>query len=253
MVISFANQKGGVGKTTTACSLASILASKGKKILAIDLDPQSNLTSGLGFERTKDYKSTYDVLIQDADISEVFVPTSIPNLFLVPSKIDLAASEIELVPKISRERILKEKIDSIKADYDYVLVDCPPSLGLLTLNSLVASDGIIIPVQCEYFALEGISQLLNTINLIKKSLNPQLEILGVAMTMYDARTKLSVEVVREVQKYFKKKLFDTIIPRNIRISESPSYGQPIDKYDPASVGSKAYTRLAEEFLERFEK
>lgn len=252
MVISFANQKGGVGKTTTASSLASILASKGKKVLAIDLDPQSNLSSGLGFEKTAEYKSSYDVLIREAEISEVFVPTNIPNLFLVPSKIDLAASEIELVPKISRERILKEKIDKIRSSYDYILIDCPPSLGLLTLNALVASDGIMIPVQCEYYALEGISQLLNTINLIKKSLNTHLEIAGVVMTMYDARTKLSVEVVKEVQNYFKSKLFDTIIPRNIRISESPSFGKPIDKYDPSSLGAKAYARLADEFLERFE-
>lgn len=253
MVISFANQKGGVGKTTTASSLASILASKGKKILAIDLDPQSNLSSGLGFEKTAEYKSSYDVLIRDSEISEVFVPTQIENLFLVPSKIDLAASEIELVPKISRERILKEKIDKVRDLYDYILIDCPPSLGLLTLNSLVASDGIIIPVQCEYYALEGISQLLNTINLIKRSLNTNLEVAGVVMTMYDARTKLSVEVVKEVQSHFKSKLFDTIIPRNIRISESPSFGKPIDKYDPSSLGSKAYTRLADEFIERFDK
>lgn len=253
MVISFANQKGGVGKTTTASSLASILASKGKKVLAIDLDPQSNLTSGLGFPKSESYLSSYDLLIGDKEIHEIFVPLDIDNLFLVPSKIDLAASEIELVPKISRERILKEKIDKVRKDFDYILIDCPPSLGLLTINALVASDGIMIPVQCEYYALEGISQLLNTINLIKKSLNPNLEIAGVAMTMYDARTKLSVEVVNEVKKYFKQKLFNTIIPRNIRVSESPSYGQPIDKYDPSSVGAKAYVALAEEFLNRFEK
>lgn len=254
MIISFANQKGGVGKTTTTLSLASILAQKGKKILVVDLDPQSNLTSGIGFEKTHEYKSIYDVLINDEETTQVFVPSEISdNLFLIPSKIDLAASEIELVSKISRERILKEKLDKIKNDFDYILIDCPPSLGLLTLNSLVASDGLIIPVQCEYFALEGISQLMNTVNLVKKSLNPRLSIAGVVMTMFDARTKLSTEVVKEVQSYFKSKLFNTIIPRNVRISESPSFGKPIDKYDPSSLGAKSYTRLAEEFLERFDK
>jgi chromosome partitioning protein len=252
MIISFANQKGGVGKTTTTLSLASILASKGKKILVVDLDPQSNLTSGLGFERTLDYKSIYDVLIMDEDISRVFMPSDISsNLFLIPSKIDLAASEIELVSKMSRENILKEKLSKVKDDFDYILIDCPPSLGLLTVNAMVASDGVIIPVQCEYFALEGISQLMSTIQLIKKSLNPKLEVAGVVMTMFDARTKLSVEVVKEVQSYFKSKLFDTIIPRNVRISESPSFGKPIDLYDPASIGAKSYTKLGEEFITRF--
>jgi chromosome partitioning protein len=230
MIISFANQKGGVGKTTTTLALASIVASKGKKVLVVDLDPQSNLTSGVGFERPKEYKSTYDLLINDTEVSEIFFLSQIPNLYLLPSKIDLAATEIELV-----------------------FIDCPPSLGLLTINSLVASDGVIIPVQCEYFALEGISQLMNTVNIVKQSLNPKLKVAGVVMTMFDARTKLSVEVVKEVQGFFKEKLFDTIIPRNVRISESPSYGQPIDKYDPSSIGAKAYLRLSDEFLERFDK
>lgn len=253
MIFSFANQKGGVGKTTTTLAVASILADKGKKVLVVDLDPQSNLTSGVGFERTATYKSTYDILIHDKEVSEVFVPTNIENLYLIPSKIDLAATEIELVSKMSREKILKEKLDKVKDDYDYILIDCPPSLGLLTINSLVASDGVIVPVQCEYFALEGISQLINTVNLIKKSLNSKLQIGGVVMTMYDARTKLSGEVVNEVKRYFKGTLFDTIIPRNIRISESPSFGKPIDKFDPSSVGAKAYIRLVDEFLHRFEK
>jgi chromosome partitioning protein len=253
MIISFANQKGGVGKTTTTISIGSGLAAKGKKVLLVDLDPQSNLTSGIGIDKMREYKSTYDVLIQDHEISNVFLSTDIPNLFIVPSRIDLAASEIELVSKISREKILKEKLEKVKDDFDYILIDCPPSLGLLTINSLVASDGVVIPVQCEYFALEGISQLINTVNLVKKSLNPDLDVSGVVMTMFDARTKLSVEVVNEVQKYFKEKLFNTIIPRNVRISESPSFGKPIDKYDPSSIGAKSYTKLAEEFLERFEK
>lgn len=253
MVISIANQKGGVGKTTTTLTLASIVASKGKKVLVVDLDPQSNLTSGVGYERTQNYKSIYDVLIHDIDISEVYVSTDYENLYLVPSKIDLAATEIELVSRMSRERVLKNKLDAIRDNFDFIFIDCPPSLGLLTINALVASDGVLIPVQCEYFALEGISQLVNTVNLVKKSLNSSLEIEGVVMTMFDARTKLSVEVVKEVQSYFKGTLFDTIIPRNVRISESPSFGKPVDKYDPSSVGAKAYVRLGEEFLKRFEK
>lgn len=251
MIISFANQKGGVGKTTTALNLASILSKNGKKILVIDLDPQSNLTSGLGFDKSVDYLSSYDVLIQDHEIAKVFVPSTInENLFLVPSKIDLAGAEIELVSKLSREKILKERLDKVREEYDHILIDCPPSLGLLTLNALVASDGVVVPVQCEYFALEGISQLMNTFGLVKKSLNPNLEILGVVMTMFDSRTKLSSEVVGEVQSYFDKKLFETIIPRNVRLSESPSFGKPIDVYDPASPGARAYERLAEEFLKR---
>lgn len=251
MVISFANQKGGVGKTTTALSLASILAKNGKKVLVIDLDPQSNLTSGLGFDRTEDYKSIYDVLIQDLDIAQVFVPSEVhKNLFLVPAKIDLAGAEIELVSKMSREKILKDRIEKVKDQYDYVLIDCPPSLGLLTLNALVASNGVVIPVQCEYFALEGISQLMNTLGLVKKSLNPELEVAGVVMTMFDSRTKLSGEVVNEVAEFFKDKLFETIIPRNVRLSESPSFGKPIDIYDPNSLGAKAYEKLANEFVSK---
>lgn len=254
MIISFANQKGGVGKTTTALNIASILSKNGKKILVIDLDPQSNLTSGLGFDKSQEYLSSYDVLIQDHDISNVFVPSDInENLFLVPSKIDLAGAEIELVSKLSREKILKEKLEKIKHEYDYVLIDCPPSLGLLTLNALVASDGVVIPVQCEYFALEGISQLMNTFGIVKKSLNPDLDVLGVVMTMFDSRTKLSGEVVAEVKNFFDEKLFETIIPRNVRVSESPSFGKPVDVYDPSSPGAKAYEKLADEFLKRMSK
>lgn len=252
MIFSFANQKGGVGKTTTTISLASILAKKKFKVLLIDLDPQSNLTSGVGYERKEDYKSTYDVMIKDHNISEIFIGTDISdNLFLAPAKIDLAASEVELVPKLLREKVLKEKIGHIKNDFDFIFIDCPPSLGLLTINALVASDRVLIPVQCEYFALEGISQLLNTINLVQSSLNSRLEIGGVVMTMYDSRTRLSNEVVNEVQGYFKDKIFDTVIPRNVRISEAPSYGKPIDVYDKNSLGAKAYDRLAEEFVDRF--
>jgi len=252
MIFSFANQKGGVGKTTTTLSLSSAIAQKGKKVLVIDLDPQSNLTSGLGLQRGENYKSTYDVLIQDLEIAEVYVPSDISdNLFIVPSKIDLAASEIELVSKMSREKVLKEKLDKIKNEFDFIFIDCPPSLGLLTINALVASDRVIIPIQCEYFALEGVSQLVNTINLVKRSLNSDLDIGGVVMTMYDGRTKLSNEVVKEVKEFFSKKIFETIIPRNIKLSESPSFGKPIDKYDPSSLGAKAYDKLAEEMIARF--
>ncbi|MFW5720461.1 MAG: ParA family protein [Candidatus Dojkabacteria bacterium] len=253
MIISFANQKGGVGKTTTTLSLASLLADKKRKVLAIDLDPQSNLTSGVGFDKTKQYKSSYDILIGDDPIASVYTATDIDNLYLVPSHIDLAASEIELVPKISRETILKQKLLALKEDFDYILIDCPPSLGLLTVNALAASDGIVIPVQCEYYALEGISQLLNTVHLVQNSLNKNLEIIGVVMTMFDARTKLSYEVVNEVKSYFKHQIFNTIIPRNIRVSESPSFGKPIDKYDASSVGARSYMELTREFIARVEQ
>lgn len=254
MIVAFANQKGGVGKTTTTASIASILAKKGKKVLAIDLDPQSNLTSGFGFDESQKYVSIYEVLVQNIDVPNVFVVSDInENLHLIPSKIDLAGAEIELVSRFSREKILKEKLDVVKASYDYILIDCPPSLGLLTLNALVASNCVVIPVQCEYYALEGISQLVKTIDIVKKSLNSELDILGVVMTMFDARTRLSSEVVAEVKNYFGEKLFETIIPRNVRISESPSFGKPIDLYDPDSIGAKAYEKLAYEFLERTAK
>lgn len=252
MVFAFANQKGGVGKTTTTISLGSILAKKGKKILLIDLDPQSNLTSGIGYKMSQEYTSTYDIMIGDKEIYQAFVQTEISNnLYLVPAKIDLAASEIELVSKLSRESILHTKIQKVANDYDYIFIDCPPSLGLLTLNALVASDRVIIPVQCEYFALEGITQLINTINLVKKSLNQALEIGGVVMTMYDSRTRLSTEVVNEVKQYFAESLFDSVIPRNVRLSESPSYGKPIDDYDRSSLGAQAYKKLANEFEKKF--
>ncbi|BDQ04547.1 MAG: sporulation initiation inhibitor Soj [Candidatus Dojkabacteria bacterium] len=254
MIVVFANQKGGVGKTTTTASIASILAKQGKKVLAIDIDPQSNLTSGFGFDKSRDYLSIYEVLVHNIDVAEVFVVSDInENLHLIPSKIDLAGAEIELVSRFSREKILKEKLESVKNVYDYILIDSPPSLGLLTLNALVASDGVVIPVQCEYYALEGISQLVKTVDLVKKSINNDLEIFGVVMTMFDARTRLSSEVVIEVKNFFGTKVFDTIIPRNVRISESPSYGKPIDLYDPASIGAKAYEKLTQEFIERMSK
>lgn len=251
MIISFTNQKGGVGKTTTVLNLASILAKKGFKILAIDLDPQSNLTSGLGLDKNKEYLSTYDLIINNKEISNIFLISDINNnLHFIPSKIDLAGAEIELIAKISREKILKNKLDKVRKNYDYIFIDCPPSLGLLTINALVAADAVMIPVQCEYYALEGISQLVKTLDLVKNSLNEKLEILGVVMTMFDSRTRLSNEVVNEVQTYFGDKVFNTIIPRNVRLSESPSFGKPIDLYDPTSSGAKAYENLANEFISR---
>lgn len=251
MIISIANQKGGVGKTTTTINLGSILAKNGKKVLLVDLDPQANLTSGLGHGFQKESITTYDVLIRDVDINKAILKTEVSeNLFLLPSKIDLAAAEIELVSKLSRENVLSNKFESLNEKYDLVLIDCPPSLGLLTLNGLVSADFVLIPVQCEYFALEGITQLLNTINLVKKSLNKNLKIIGVVMTMYDSRTRLSAEVVKEVKKYFPEKLFQTVIPRNVRLSESPSFGKPIDDYSKDSLGAIAYSKLGDELIGR---
>lgn len=251
MIIVFANQKGGVGKTTTAINIASYLAFWGNKVLLVDMDPQSNLTSGVGFHRSQSYLSTYELLVDDLSANQVFIQTDLsPNLYLLPSKIDLAGAEIEIISRLSREKILKTKLDPIKDQYDFIFIDCPPSLSLLTLNSLVASDYVVIPVQCEYFALEGISQLINTINLIKDNLNSKLKILGVIMTMFDGRTRLSQDVVNEVRKHFGKKVFNTVIPRNVRLSEAPSHGKPINFYDPNSPGAKAYEFLAKEILER---
>jgi chromosome partitioning protein len=252
MVIAFANQKGGVGKTTTALNLGSIIASKGHKVLLIDLDPQGNLTSGLGHYTSADENSltTYDILINDKVAESVYIATEIPNLFLIPSNINLAGAEIELVSKFSRENILKNALQNIQDQFEYIFLDCPPSLGLITINALTAADYIYIPVQCEYYALEGISQLNNTINLVKKGLNKRLEIGGVILTMFDARTKLSTDVVNEVKSVFKNIVFDTVIPRNVRLSEAPSYGKPINMYENSSKGAKSYEDLAVEVIKR---
>lgn len=246
-VISVANQKGGVGKTTTTVNLSTILAKKGKKVLLIDTDPQGNATSGLGITKELEL-SVYDILIGDTKFNETIQETNVKNLSVCPSNISLAGAEVELVSMMSREQRLKTKLDEVKDKYDYILIDCPPSLGLITLNAFTASDSVLIPVQCEYFALEGLGQLLNTVNLVKKHLNKNLEIEGALLTMYDARTNLSNQVVKEVKKYFENKVYKTVIPRNVRLSEAPSYGMPISLYDPKSKGAKAYEKFTKELL-----
>ena len=246
-IISVANQKGGVGKTTTTVNLGTILAKKGKKVLLIDADPQGNATSGLGVEKDVE-KSVYDVLVNDAEIEDVYQDTMIKNLKVCPSNINLAGAEVELVSMMSREQRLKEKLIKVKDEFDFILIDCPPSLGLVTLNAFTASDSVLIPVQCEYFALEGLGQLLNTINLVKKHLNKSLYIEGALLTMYDVRTNLSNQVVKEVKKYFENKVYKTVIPRNVKLSEAPSYGMPITLYDPKSKGAKSYDKFTKEFL-----
>lgn len=251
-VISIANQKGGVGKTTTAVNLSTVLAKKGKKVLMIDTDPQGNATSGLGIDKNVNF-SVYDVIINDVEIENTVQQTMVKNLEVCPSNINLAGAEVELVAMMSREHRLKEKIDNQKDKYDYIIIDCPPSLGLITLNAFTASDSVLIPVQCEYYALEGLGQLLNTINLVKKHLNKDLEIEGALLTMFDIRTNLSNQVVKEVNKYFENKVYKTVIPRNVRLSEAPSYGMPISVYDPKSKGAKSYDKFVKEFLKKNEE
>ena len=246
-VIVITSGKGGVGKTTTTVNLSTILAKKGKKVLLIDTDPQGNATSAVGVDKECEL-STYDVLVNEVDMNEVIQSTSTKKLNICPSNINLAGAEVQLVSMVSRELRLKEQLDKIKENYDYIFIDCPPSLGLITLNAFTASDSVLIPVQCEYFALEGLGQLLNTVNLVKKHLNKNLEIEGALLTMYDARTNLSNQVVKEVKKYFEDKVYKTVIPRNVRLSEAPSYGMPITIYDPKSKGARSYEKFAKEFL-----
>ncbi len=251
-VVAIANQKGGVGKTTTTINLSTILAKKGKKVLMVDTDPQGNATSGLGIDKSVHF-SVYDVIINDVEIENTLQTTMVKNLDVCPSNINLAGAEVELVSMMSREQRLKEKLDCIKDKYDYIIIDCPPSLGLITLNAFTASDSVLIPVQCEYYALEGLGQLINTINLVKKHLNPNLEVEGALLTMFDIRTNLSNQVVKEVSKYFENRVYKTVIPRNVRLSEAPSYGMPISIYDPKSKGAKSYEKFAKEFLKKNEE
>ncbi|MBR3673145.1 MAG: ParA family protein [Clostridia bacterium] len=246
-VISVANQKGGVGKTTTAVNLSASLAKKNKKVLLIDTDPQGNATSGVGVDKSVQF-SVYDVLVDGVDIENTIQKTEISGLEVCPSNINLAGAEVQLVSVNEREYRLKEKINAIKDNYDYVIIDCPPSLGIVTLNAFTASDSVLIPIQCEYYALEGLGQLINTINLVKKRMNKTLSIEGALLTMYDARTNLSNQVVREVKNYFDEKVYKTVIPRNVKLSEAPSYGMPICMYDTRSKGSKCYEKFTKEFI-----
>jgi len=249
--IAIFNQKGGVGKTTTNINLGACLAMKGKKVLILDIDPQGNTTSGIGIKKkTLDY-TVYDLLIdKDFDTRTAILPTAIDGLDIIPASVDLAGAEIELVQIDGREKRLKNAIDKVRDSYDYIFIDCPPSLGLLTINSLTAVESVLIPLQCEFYALEGVSQLMNTIELVKKGLNPGLEIEGVILSMFDGRTNLSAQVVQEVKRYFGDKVYSTVIPRNIRLAEAPGYGMAITQYDPKSKGAEAYIEFAEEFLER---
>ena len=245
------NQKGGVGKTTTNINLCAYLALEGYKVLTIDIDPQGNTTSGLGLDKANLDLSIYDVLVSDTTMKESIIRSDlVQNLFISPSTMELAGAEVELIHNDDRQNIIKRKLEEIENEYDYVLIDCPPSLGVLTINALTCADSVLIPIQCEFYALEGVSQLINTVQLVKKSLNKKLEIEGVLMTMFDYRTNLSNEVLKEVQKYFKDKVYKTTIPRNIRLAEAPSFGLPIMLYDEKCKGAEAYAKLTKEFLEK---
>ena len=249
-VVAIANQKGGVGKTTTAVNLSACIAQRGKRVLSIDIDPQGNMTSGLGVNKDETDSSIYDVLINRTDPADARVRTSVEGLDLIPARIELAGAEVELVSMLAREQVLKRAMHRLWNEYDFVFIDCPPSLGLLTLNALTAADTLMVPIQCEYYALEGLSQLMNTVKLVRMHLNPDLDVEGVVLTMFDARTNLSAQVVTEVKKFFKNKVYSTIIPRSVRLSEAPSFGLPITLYDARSAGAKDYTALAGELLNK---
>ncbi|MYL62617.1 AAA family ATPase [Bacillus hwajinpoensis] len=248
-IVAITNQKGGVGKTTTSVNMSACLAYLGKKVLLVDIDPQGNATSGVGIEKGDIETCVYNVLVDDVEAEEVIQQTIVENLDVIPSTIQLAGAEIELVPTISREVRLKRALNKVEKKYDYIIIDCPPSLGLLTINALTAANAVLIPVQCEYYALEGLSQLLNTVRLVQKHLNKELEIEGVLLTMLDARTNLGIQVIEEVKKYFQEKVYRVIIPRNVRLSEAPSHGKPVIVYDPKSRGAETYLELAKEVLD----
>ena len=248
-IIAVTNQKGGVGKTTTAVNLSACVAALGKRVLLVDIDPQGNATSGLGKNEGVEH-TIYDVLIGETTAKEAILNTGFDDLHLIPTAIELAGAEIELVAVENRERLLKDALEAVRENYDFIFVDCPPSLSLLTLNALTAADSVLIPIQCEYYALEGVGQLVNTVKLIRKKLNPQLEVEGILLTMFDGRTNLCAQVVQEVRNHFRDEAFETMIPRNVRLSEAPSYGLPIHLYDPRCSGAKAYGDLAVEFMER---
>ena len=249
-IIAIANQKGGVGKTTTSINLSSCIAAKGKKVLVVDIDPQGNTTSGYGIEKNDLDNTIYELMLGDCSIEDCIIKDVIENISILPSNVNLAAAEIELIGVDKKEYILKNEIDWVKDRYDYIIIDCPPSLSLLTVNAMTTADSVLVPIQCEYYALEGLSQLIHTVNLVKERLTPNLEMEGVVFTMYDSRTNLSAQVVENVKSHLNQKVYRTVIPRNIRLAEAPSYGQPINIYDPKSAGAESYLALAEEVIDR---
>lgn len=247
-IIAIANQKGGVGKTTTSINLSACIAAKGKKVLVIDIDPQGNTTSGYGIEKNEIENTIYELMLGDCSIEDCILKEVIPNVSILPSNVNLAAAEIELIGIEKKEYILKNEVDWVKDRYDFIIIDCPPSLSLLTVNAMTAANSVLVPIQCEYYALEGLSQLIHTVNLIKERLNPDLDMEGVVFTMYDSRTNLSAQVVDNVKEHLSQKIYKTIIPRNIRLAEAPSYGKPISLYDPKSAGAESYMALADEVI-----